>query len=72
MLTYQSFFQHELLKLIDQEIERVKDSLVHGHSALDYPSYKHNVGIIQGLLRAKSLCDEAESIANGAEHERGK
>jgi hypothetical protein len=71
MLTYQAFFQHELLKLIDQEVERLKDSLVHGHSALDYPSYKHNVGIIQGLLRAKALCDDAESIANGSEGQRG-
>lgn len=71
MLTYQAFFQHELLKMIDEEIERLKDSLVHGHSALDYPSYKHNVGIIQGLIRAKELCAEAESISNGAESKRG-
>jgi hypothetical protein len=71
MLTYQAFFQQELLKLIDQEIERLKDSLIHGHNALDYPSYKHNVGIVQGLLRAKGLCEEAESIANGAESKRG-
>lgn len=71
MLTYQAFFQHELLKLIDQEVERLKESLVHGHSALDYPSYKHHVGMIQGLLKAKELCDDAESIANGAEQRRG-
>lgn len=71
MLTYQTFFQHELLKLIDQEVERLKEQLVLGHVALDYPSYKHNVGIIQGLLRAKELCGEAESIANGAESKRG-
>ena len=71
MLTYQAFFQHELLKMIDQEVERLKDSLVHGHNALDYPSYRHNVGIIQGLLRAKELCDETESLVNGAESKRG-
>lgn len=71
MLTYNAFFQHELLKMIDEEIERLKDSLVHGHSALDYPQFKYNVGLIQGLLKAKELCSAAESVANGAERQRG-
>lgn len=71
MLTYNAFFQHELLKLIEIEIERLKESLAQGHVALDYPSYRHNVGIIDGLRRAKALCEEAESIANGVESKRG-
>jgi hypothetical protein len=71
MLTYQAFFQHELLKIIDQEVERLSESLINGHNALDYPAYKHNVGMIQGLRRAKELCGEAESLVNGAENQRG-
>jgi len=71
MLTYQAFFQHELLKLIDQEVERLTESLITGHNALDYSAYKHNVGMIQGLRRAKDLCGETESLVNGAENQRG-
>jgi hypothetical protein len=68
-LTYQAFFQHELNKLIENEIERMKDSLVTGHTALDYPHYKHQVGIIMGLYRALELVNEADRIANGGERE---
>jgi len=67
MLTYQAFYQHELQKLILDEIERRKDNLSRGSSADDFPAYKHQVGIIEGLRMALQLSDDAESIANGAE-----
>jgi hypothetical protein len=66
-LTYQAFFKHELGTLIETEIDRMKDSLVTGHTALDYPHYKHQVGIIMGLYRALELVDEADRLANGGE-----
>jgi hypothetical protein len=65
MLTYQAHYQSELLKLLKAEIERMKDTLVTGHASLDYAAYKYNVGIIQGLLRAIELADEAEAVADG-------
>ena len=67
MLTYQAFFQRELQKLIRAEIERLKDNLVSAHLTFDYPAYKHQVGIINGLQRALELVDETESMTNGAE-----
>lgn len=65
MLTYQAFYQHELHKLLISEIERVKENLSLGLSSPDYASYRHQVGVIEGLRRALGLCEEAESIVNG-------
>ena len=67
MLTYQTFYQHELQKLIKAELERRKDNLSRGTVADDFPAYKHQVGIMDGLRMALELLDEAESIVNGAE-----
>lgn len=67
MLTYTAHFQSELEKLIQAEIERMKDKLVMGHASLDHAGYKHNVGIILGLQRALDLVAEVESLLNGAE-----
>jgi hypothetical protein len=64
MLTYQTFYQHELKKLIVTEIERLMENLGNGMSTPDFSSYKHQVGIIEGLRRALQLCDEAEAIAD--------
>jgi hypothetical protein len=64
MLTYQTFYQHELKKLIVAEIDRLMENLGNGMSTPDFPSYKHQVGIIEGLRRALQLCDEAEAIAD--------
>ena len=70
-LTYQAFFQHELEKLIESEIQRLKDSLVSAHGTFDFAAYKHKVGIIVGLQRALELVEEAETVANGGESRRG-
>jgi hypothetical protein len=67
MLTYTAHFQSELEKLIQAEIERMKDTLVNGHASLDHAAYKHNVGIIFGLQRALELVAETESLLRGAE-----
>lgn len=65
MLTQQSYFQNELHKLIEAEIERRKDNVIAAHQAVgfDFSAYKHQVGIIEGLRLAISLIEDAETIA---------
>ena len=70
MQTYSSFYQHELTKLIHEEIERRKEILITASSTFDFPAYRHHVGSIEGLRSALSLMDEAERIANGGERNR--
>jgi len=65
MLTQQLYFQNELHKLIEAEIERRKDNVIAAHQAVgfDFSAYKHQVGIIEGLRLAISLIEDAETIA---------
>lgn len=67
--TYQAYYQYELKKLINEHIERVKESLVSSYQieGFDFSSYRHQVGRVEGLRMALELCDEAEAIANGKE-----
>ena len=53
--TYSAFYQHELSKLILEEVERRKEQLVTASSAFDFPDYRHHVGIIEGLRTALEL-----------------
>jgi len=59
VLTQNSQFEKELKQLIQQTIEEKKEFLSTGLSAIDYPAYKHQVGMIQGLRLALEMCDEA-------------
>lgn len=59
MLTYNAQFEKELKQLINQTIEEKKDNLSNGLSTVDFATYKHQVGIIQGLRLALEMCDEA-------------
>ena len=70
MQTYSSFYQHELSKLILEEVERRKEQLITASSTFDFPAYRHHVGIIEGLRTALELCDEAERLVNGGERDR--
>jgi hypothetical protein len=65
--TYSAFYQHELTKLILEEIERRKEMLVTASATFDFPTYRHHVGIIDGLREAITLSEDAERIANGVE-----
>lgn len=69
MLTYNGLFQHELEKLLATEIERIKESLTSAYhiEGFDYAAYRHQVGKIEGLRMALTLCAEAGAIANGKE-----
>jgi hypothetical protein len=60
-LTYQAHLAHLLIKAINEEIRARTDNLVSGHTALDFPTYKHHVGVIEGLKRALELIDETET-----------
>jgi hypothetical protein len=70
MQTYSAFYQHELMKLIAEEVERRKEQLITASSTFDFPAYRHHVGIIEGLRTALELCGDAERIANGGDRDR--
>jgi hypothetical protein len=67
--TYQAYYQYELKKLINAEIERLKEALVSSYQidGFDFSGYRHHVGRVEGLRMALDLCDEAEAITNGKE-----
>ena len=64
MLTRNVLFRAELEKLINEEIRRLMENIVVGHATIDFPAYKHQVGIIDGLRVALELCDAAQTIVD--------
>jgi len=62
MLNYNTQFENELKKLIQEEISRISDNLSNGLSIVDYPDYKHQVGKILGLRSVLELCAEVQTI----------
>lgn len=68
--TYSAFYQHELSKLILEEVERRKEQLVTASATFDFSDYRHHVGIIEGLRTALELCEEAERVVNGGDRNR--
>jgi hypothetical protein len=66
--TYQTYYVHELKKLIKEEIERLTSTITSEYEVVsDYSSYRYHIGQIKGLRKALELCDEAEAVVNGAE-----
>lgn len=68
MLTYNSKFEKELKKLIEQSVEERKELLSTGLSTVDFETYRYHVGIIKGLRMAIELCDEATLIIERREN----
>jgi len=64
MLTFNTLFERELKKLITAAIEDRKENLSTGLATIDFPTYKHQVGIITGLRLALEACDEATAICS--------
>ena len=66
MLTYNRLFQNELTKMIDKQIETMKENLttIHKMEGFSFSDYKEIVGKIEGLRLALELCEEAERITN--------
>lgn len=54
-------FEHELQKIIVEEIEREKNSLGNA-AAFDYSDYKYRVGKLAGFAALSSFVDEARRI----------
>jgi hypothetical protein len=67
--TYQAYYQYELQKLINENIERLKEALVSSYQieGFDFSGYRHQVGRVEGLRLALQLCEDAEAIVNGKE-----
>ena len=65
--TYQAYYQYELKKLINENIERLKEALLTSYhiEGFDFSGYRHQVGRIEGLRTALELCEEADAIVNG-------
>jgi hypothetical protein len=62
MLTVNTQFEHELGKLIDDEIGRIQTILGDGVAVSDFADYRNLTGQIAGLSRVKSYCDEVNTI----------
>lgn len=62
MLTYNTLYEKELIKLIEEEIMRLMDRLSTGAAIEDFPQYKNIVGQIQGLRKIVELNEEVQSI----------
>lgn len=62
-ITRTSFYEHELSKLIEAEVELIKQNMSHGHLA-SHEEYKYQVGKIAGLRAAMDLMIEAERICD--------
>ncbi|MEI8101029.1 MAG: hypothetical protein WCH09_05610 [Bacteroidota bacterium] len=64
--TYQTHYQYELKKQIEEEIERLKNNMATNGIITDISEYRYYVGQITGLRKALYLCDEAETVINGS------
>jgi len=51
-------FEHELQKIVVEEIEREKNALGNA-AAFDYPDYKYRTGKLAGFAALSSFIDEA-------------
>jgi len=65
MLTFHSLYTEQYKKLIEEELQRLMESLTTNGAITDFSAYKHRVGVIEGLKRALELSEEADAIANG-------
>lgn len=64
--TYQAYYQYELKKLIEEQIQRLSEIVTADNGVVvDYATYRHHIGQIKGLRIALELCDEAEAVVNG-------
>lgn len=66
MLTTVDRFKFELIKLMEAEVERLKEVISSGNCN-SYEEYKSQSGKIQGIRSVLELIDEANAIINGKE-----
>lgn len=66
MLTAAALFEHELKKLINEQIATWSENLS-GGCAQDYAQYRQVIGFIAGLKEALALFQDAHKIADKSE-----
>ena len=54
----------EAQKVIKEAIQSRMENLVAGHSIMDFPMVKYNIGIISGLKDALTIIEEAEQFVD--------
>ena len=65
MLTTNTLFEHELKRIIDADIDRIKDILAAGDGVPNFETYKRYVGEIAAMRRvAHDYADEVNSKLN--------
>jgi hypothetical protein len=65
VLTVNTQFEHELTKLIDADIERLKGILEVGVAVNNFEEYRHVTGQIFAMKRVRdSYCDEVNTLLN--------
>lgn len=64
MLTQANLFAHELEKLINSEIERIKDELSYDNTQRGIEDYKKYTGELSGLRKALEFIGEAAQIVD--------
>ena len=71
--THQMYYQYELKKALEADVERLKEALITSYQieGFDFSAYRHQIGRIEGLRMAIELCDEVEAVLNGKEREGG-
>jgi hypothetical protein len=60
MLNYNSLFEIELKKIINEELAKAYEVLGNG-SAADYADYKMQVGKVKGLKLVLDYCEEVKT-----------
>jgi hypothetical protein len=60
MMNINILFAVELKKILEEEIERIKDVLSTG-TPVDYAEYKQHVGRLQGMRSVIDYCDEVQT-----------
>lgn len=68
MYTRTHMFEHELKRLIEIEIERLRENMSWGQ-VKDFEEYRHTAGKIAGLRLAIEYMAEADAICSGKPRE---
>lgn len=54
----------EVQKRVKETVQYRMESIVNGHSAMDFATLKYNIGFINGLKELSELIEEAEKYVD--------
>lgn len=60
-LTYNSQFETELRKIVEDERQRVRDELEGAEAVKDYAAYRERIGYLRALKDVGDWCAETET-----------